>query len=557
VNAKLSTLVLCGALLSPLMHAQQATPNLGDINIATKDLTNTDLRDNWVSYNGDYTGRRYSSLTQVTPQNAHRLQAQWVFHSRNAGVLEVTPVVIAGIMFVTGSNDAYALDATTGKTLWHHARAISQGLIDDASGHINRGVAVLGTRIYMETDNAHLLCLDARSGNLIWDVLYATGNKNYGATSAPLIVKDKVIVGTSGGDDGVRGFVAAYDAQTGKEAWRFWTIPAPGEPGSESWPGDAWKHGGATTWMPGTYDPVLNTIYWGTSNPSPDFDGSVRPGDDLYTSTLLALDPDTGKLKWHFQFSPHDLFDYDAVQTPVLVDTVYQGQPRKLILEANRNGFMYVLDRTNGKFLNAKQFIQQMNWAKGIDANGRPILTGNVPTAEGTRVCPSFAGGTNWYSPTYNEKTKLFYFMALEDCSVFSTKTEDFEEGKAYYSTGAKHRPEDTGKKYLMAYDMQKNDFAFRYQQVGGNHVFAGVMSTATGLVAFGNDAEGFEIVDGRDAKQLWHFTLGQPPHASPMSYAVNGKQYFAIAAGNDIFTFALPDPEPAAKSAASAEKKK
>ena len=260
-------------------------------------------------------------------------------------------MVVAGVMFVTGSNDAYALDAKTGKLLWHHARGVTAGLVDDASGHINRGVAVLGTRVYMETDNAHLLCLDARSGNLIWDVAYARQQQNYGATSAPLIVKDKVLVGTSGGDDGVRGFVAAFDAQTGKEAWRFWTIPAPGEKGTESWPGDAYLHGGGTTWMPGTYDPELNTLYWGTGNPAPDYDGSVRPGDDLYTSSLLALDPDTGKLKWYFQFNPHDLYDYDAVQTPVLVDAKFKGKPRKLVVTANRNGFLYILDRTTGEYL--------------------------------------------------------------------------------------------------------------------------------------------------------------------------------------------------------------
>ncbi|WP_260703498.1 pyrroloquinoline quinone-dependent dehydrogenase [Edaphobacter flagellatus] len=520
--------------------ASTAKPQ-GEVNVTQHDLTSTTLRDNWPSYNGDYTGRRYSSLTQVTPENVHQLRAQWVFHSRNAGTLQVTPVVVAGVMFVTGSNDAYALDAATGRTLWHHAYPISQGLIDDASGHINRGVAVLGTRVYMETDNAHLLCLDARSGNLLWDVPYAFDNKNYGATSAPLIVKDKVIVGTSGGDDGVRGFVAAFDAISGKEAWRFWTIPAPGEFGSSSWPGDMYLHGGATTWMPGTYDPDLNTIYWGTSNPSPDFDGSVRPGDDLYTACVLALDPDTGKLKWYFQFTPHDLNDYDATETPVLIDAVYKGSSRKLLLEANRNGFVYLLDRTNGKFLEAKQFAEKLNWAKSIDAKGRPILTGIVPTAEGTRICPSFAGATNWYSPSYNEKTNLFYFMTLEDCSIFSTKTEGFEEGKAYYSTGAKHRPEEDAKKYLLAYDFRKGEFAWRYPQIGNAHSFAGVMSTATGLVAFGDDSEMFEIVDGHTGKPLWHFNVGQPLHASPMSYAVNGKQYFAIAAGSDLFTFALP----------------
>ena len=545
-SSKFSALLFCLGSLgidAAIARSQQASSprHVGEINVRPSDLLNTNLSDDWPSYNGDYTGRRYSSLTQVTPENAHQLRAQWVFHSRNAGILEVTPVVVAGVMFVTGSNDAYALDAVTGKTLWHHARPVTQGLIDDASGHINRGVAILGTRIYMETDNAHLLCLDARSGNLIWDVAYAPGNRNYGATSAPLVVKDKVLVGTSGGDDGVRGFIAAFDANTGKEAWRFWTIPAPGEFGSSSWPGNMYMHGGGTTWMPGTYDPQLNTIYWGTSNPSPDFDGSVRPGDDLYTNCVLALDPDTGKLKWYFQFTPHDLYDYDATETPVLVDAIYKGSPRKLIVEANRNGFIYILDRTNGKFLAAKQFALMQNWAKGIDANGRPIPTGNIPTPQGAHVCPGFAGATNWFSPSYNELTHLFYFMTLEDCSVYSSRTEEFEEGRAFYSTGAKHRPDERGKKYLLAFDFNKEEFVWRNPQVGNSHSFAGVMTTATGLVAFGDDAEEFEIVDGRTGVPLWHFNVGQSLHASPISYAVNGKQYFAIAAGNDLFSFALP----------------
>jgi alcohol dehydrogenase (cytochrome c) len=534
--------VLCVILLAGMAQAQPNPAKAdSDNGVTIKNLEVKGIRDDWLSYNGDYTGRRYTSLSQVTPQNVPQLRAQWVFHSRNAGTLEVTPVVVAGIMYVTGSNDAYAIQATTGQVLWHHTRQITEGLIDDASGHINRGVAVLGTRLYMETDNAHLLCLDARSGNLLWDVAYATGNKNYGATSAPLVVKNKVLVGTSGGDDGVRGFIAAFDADSGKEAWRFWTIPGPGEAGSSSWPGDLYLHGGATTWMPGTYDPELNTIYWGTSNPSPDFEGSVRPGDDLYSDCLLALDPDTGKLKWYFQFTPHDIADYDATETPVLVDRNWNGSSRKLLLQANRNGFVYILDRTSGAFLSAKQFSLQQNWAKGIDDHGRPIRAELLPDVEGTRICPGFAGATNWFSPTYNETTHLFYFLTLEDCSVYSAKVEKFEEGREYYSTGVKHRPDENAEKVLVAYDPEKNLFAWRSPQVGNTHSFAGVMSTATGLVLFGDDANSFEAVDGTTGKSLWHFNMGQSPHASPMSYAVDGKQYFAIAAGNDLFAFALP----------------
>lgn len=509
--------------------------------VTSQQLEVKGIKANWLSYNGDYTGRRFSSLTQITPLNVKNMRAQWVFHSHNAGVLEVTPIVVAGIMYVTGSNDAYALDAKTGQVLWHHSWPISSGLVDDASGHINRGVAVLASRLYMETDNAHLLCLDARSGHLIWDVAYATGNRNYGATSAPLIVKNKVLVGTSGGDDGVRGFIAAFDPITGKELWRFWTIPAPTDPVRDPWPADAYMHGGGTTWMPGTYDPELNTLYWGTSNPSPDFDGSVRPGDNLYTNCVLAIDPDTGKLKWYFQFTPHDLFDYDATETPVLVDTVFHGAPRKLLIEANRNGFVYILDRTNGKFLQAKQFVLTQNWAKGIDAGGRPVRTGLEPSPEGTRICPGFAGATNWFSPSYSETTSLFYFMSLEDCSVYSVKPQAFKQGETYYSTGVVHRPDEHAEKVLIAYDPFKNIFPWRSPQVGNTHSFAGVMTTATGLVLFGDDSESFEAVDGKSGKPLWHFNMGQQPHASPMSYAVDGKQYFAIAAGSDIFAFALP----------------
>jgi alcohol dehydrogenase (cytochrome c) len=516
---------------------------LGLIDVQESDLRQKAIKDDWVSYNGDYTGRRYSSLTQVTAANVSQLAAKWVFHTENAGVLQATPVVVNGIMFITGSNDAYALDAKTGRQLWHHERAISSGLIDDASGHINRGVAVLGTRVYMETDDAHLLCLDARSGNLIWDVAYATNNKNYGATSAPLIVKGKVLVGTSGGDDGVRGFVAAFDAQTGKQVWRFWTIPAPGEKGSESWPaGEIYMHGGGTTWMPGTFDPELNTLYWGTGNAAPDFDGSVRPGDNLYTSSLVALDPDSGKMKWYFQYNPHDLYDYDSVQTPILIDAKFKGQPRKLVVSANRNGFLYILDRTTGEYLYSKQFIMIMNWAKGIDANGRPISNNLIPDAKGVTVCPSYAGGTNWYSPSYDPQTNMFYFRSLEACSFFQAKTEPFVEGRAFYSTGARRPPGNAPNAgYINAFDLNTLDFAWRNKQIGERPAAAGVMTTASGLVAFGNDADEFEIDDARTGKPLWAFNLGQAMHASPMSYGIEGKQYFGVAAGDDVFAFALP----------------
>jgi alcohol dehydrogenase (cytochrome c) len=496
---------------------------------------------NWTSYNGDYSGRRFSALSEITAENVANLRAQWIFHVHGGNDLEVTPVVVDGIMLVTSANDAFALDARTGRSIWQYSRPITEGLIDDAAQHHNRGVGIWRNKLYVETDNAHLLCLDARSGHLLWDVAYAEGNKNYGATSAPLVVKGKVIVGTSGGDDGVRGFLAAFDAESGEPAWRFWTIPGPGEPGSASWPGNLYLRGGGTTWMPGTYDPELNTLYWTTSNPAPDFDGAPRPGDDLYTDCVLALDPDTGKLKWYFQFTPHDLFDYDATETPVLLNAQYKGQQRQLLVQANRNGFLYVLDRTDGEFLSAMPFVKNLNWAKEIDSSGRPVLTGIQPSARGTRICPGFTGATNWYSPSYNPATHFLYFFGLEDCGMFFLKPEKFVPGRTYYATGVRRISGFNRERILLAYDLDSNSFAWRYPQIGDGGSASGTMTTAGSLVFFGDDSESFEAADAKTGKPLWHFTVGQKIHASPMSYAVLGKQYVAIAAGSDIFSFALP----------------
>ena len=532
------------ALLFGLAVANAAPGQMlvSKVNVNSQDLVAPLPGENWVSYNGDYSGRRYSQLSEINVNNVGHLRAEWIFHAHNSDRLEVTPVVVNGMMFVTSANDVFALDAQTGRTVWHYARPISQGLIDDASGHISRGVGVWHDRVYRETDNAHLLCLDARSGDLLWDVAYADWNGNYGATSAPLVVKDKVIVGTSGGDDGVRGFVAAFDAESGKLSWRFWTIPAPGEFGSSSWPGDLYQHGGGTTWMPGTYDPQLNTLFWGTSNPAPDFEGSVRPGDDLYTDCLLALDPDTGKLKWYFQFTPHDLFDYDATETPVLIDAAYKGESRKLVVQANRNGYIYVLDRSSGEFLSAIRFVEKVNWANEIDAKGRPIRSDIMPTPSGTKVCPGYAGATNWFSPSYSETTHLFYVLVREQCQTYFSAAEpqQFQPGKEFYSTGVKHAAGEKSEKILMAFDVSSGTFLWKYPQIGSGHSMSGTMVTAGGLLFFGDDAQSFEAVDAQNGKPLWHFNTGQDMSASPMTYAVGGKQYVAVAAGSDVLSFAL-----------------
>jgi alcohol dehydrogenase (cytochrome c) len=510
--------------------------------VRSEDLLTTPVGENWPSYNGDYTGRRFSRLDQINKTNVARLRAAWVFHPGNTQRLEATPVVVRGVMYVTSANDVFALDARTGRTLWHYSRPISSGLLDDAAAHKSRGVGVWDHFVYSETDDAHLLCLDARSGNLIWDVQYADKVKHYGATSAPLVVKDMVVVGTSGGDSGVRGFVAAFDAASGKMKWRLWTIPGPGEFGSESWPGKSYLYGGATTWMPGTYDPELGMLYWTTSNAAPDFVGDTRPGDDLYTACVLAIDADSGKLKWYFQFTPHDVYDYDANETPVLLDREEQGTQRHLLVQADRNGFFYVLDRVTGKFLRATPFLQQLNWATGIDGSGRPILSGRIPSEKGTYICPGIVGATNWFSPSYNPASGLFYVMALENCDLYFAKPKEFVRGETYYNTGTKRAPDHPSKKVLLALSVSDGKEVWRYPQAGRGNSWGGTLTTAGGLVFFCDDAESFEAIDAENGHALWHFNTGQSFSASPMTYAVDGVQYVAILAGSDVFSFALPE---------------
>jgi alcohol dehydrogenase (cytochrome c) len=539
-SALLAILLAATCALVGLPTAGQDERSLvtGTINVSKEDLLAQPIGANWTSYNGDYSGRRYSSLNQITAANVHELGAAWVFHPGNSQILEATPIVVRGVMYLTSANDAFALDARTGRVLWHYQRPVSSGLLDDAAAHKSRGVAVWQDFVYMETDDAHLLCLDARSGGLRWEVQYAEKAKHYGATSAPLVVNGAVIVGTSGGDSGVRGFVAAYDAVTGKLKWHLWTIPGPGEFGSSSWPGDSYLYGGATTWMPGTYDPELDTLYWTTSNAAPDFVGDSRPGDDLYTACVLAMDPNTGKLKWYFQFTPHDLYDYDANETPVLVDAAENRVIRRLLVQANRNGFFYVLERTSGRFLNATPFVKNLNWAKAIDPSGRPILSGRIPTKQGTYICPGINGATNWFSPSYSPDTRLFYVMALESCNLFFANPQPFARGETYYNTGTKPTADEHAQKVLLALSIPEGKIVWRYPQVGRGDSWGGTLSTAGGLVFLGDDAGYLEALEASSGRPLWHFNTGQAMHASPMSYAVDGVQYVAISAGSDVFSF-------------------
>jgi len=498
----------------------------------------------WPGYNGDAGGNRYTTLSEITPANISRLAPKWTFTLPGTSHLEVTPVVVDGVMYVTSANECYALDAGSGRPIWHYQRPRTRGIVGDAAGGINRGVAVAGDRVFLETDSAHILALDRSNGRLLWDSEIADFHQNYYATSAPLVAGSLVITGIAGGEHGSRGLVAAYDQATGKEAWRFWTIPKRGEPRSETWKGKDLEHGGAPSWFTGTYDPQLDIVYWPTGNPAAEYNGDQRGGDNLYSDCVLALDAKTGKLKWYFQFTPHDLWDWDATETPVLVDTNWQGQPRKLLVQANRNGFFYVLDRTNGKMLLAQPFVRNLTWASGISPDGRPVkLPNQEPTESGAKVCPSQDGATNWYSPSYNPLTGLFYVQTNEKCSVYTKRDQpDWEAGKSYLGGSQRSSRDEKPVRVLKAIDLQTGKIAWELPQPGWAESWGGVLSTSTGLVIFGEDGGALMAVDARTGKPLWRFPTNELWKASPMTYVFDGKQHIAIASGPNILAFALVD---------------
>jgi alcohol dehydrogenase (cytochrome c) len=507
---------------------------------------------NWLTYSGSFHSQRYSLLTQVTPENVKNLEPQWVFQSRSLEKYEATALVVDGIMYtVQPPNDLLALDATTGRTFWMYSYRPSADA-RPCCGRVNRGVAILGDTLFMGTIDGHLVAVDAKVGRPLWDVKLERPEAGYALTVAPLVVKDKVIVGTAGGEYGIRGFLAAYDAKTGKEAWRFYTIAGPGEPGRETWGGDSWKTGGGSIWVTGSYDPESNLTYWGIGNAGPDWNGDTRPGDNLYTSSVVALDADTGKLKWHYQFSPHDEFDYDAVQVPVLADIRWQGAPRKVMMFANRNGFFYVLDRTTGQFLSGKPFVR-VNWAEGFDKDGRPNrVPGMVPTPEGTLIYPGNQGGTNWYNPSYSPRTGLFYIPSwVNYSSIYVKRPQDFVEGRSFGGGGARNtvpaglrtatnnfRKEDEGYGAIRAIDPLTGEQKWEYKMV--DFTDAGILTTASDLLFSGGREGFFYALDARTGALLWKFIVGGQVQSGPMTYSVDGRQYVAVAAGNSIFAFAL-----------------
>jgi len=508
-------------------------------------------RQNWLTYSGSYQSQRYSALDQITHANVKDLEIQWVYQMRTLEKVETTPLVVDGVMYLTQPpNDVIALDAATGRVFWTYNYRLAPGT-RVCCGNVNRGLAILGDTLFMGTVDARLIAIDAKSGHVRWSVKVGDHNTGYAITVAPLAIKDKVIIGTAGGEYGIRGFIAAYDAATGKEAWSFNTVPGPGEAGHETWSGDSWKNGAGSIWVTGSYDPGLNLTYWGIGNPGPDYNADNRVGDNLYTDSVVALDPNSGALKWHFQFTPHDELDYDAVQIPVLADMDWQGRPRKVMLWANRNGFYYALDRTTGQFLLGKPFVK-VTWASGLDDKGRPIkIPGMVPTAAGTVIYPGVQGGTNFYSPSYSPRTQLFYIPAWVDYSTNYTKFPiQYEAGQRYTGgtprntqggggRGQVYTPgDDDNYSAVRAIDPRTGDRKWEFKTSGVT--LSGLLTTASDLLFTGSRDGYFFALDARSGVMLWKSTVGGPTAASPITYESAGKQYVAIASGNSLFAFAL-----------------
>jgi alcohol dehydrogenase (cytochrome c) len=498
---------------------------------------------NWLTYSRNYNGQRYTPLAQITAANAGQLRAAWAYQIQQPGKFSTSPIAIDGILYITEpGGEVVALDGRTGRPVWRYGRRPPSDL-HACCGATNRGLAVLNDLLFVGTLDSHLLAIDLHTGKLRWDTVVADYRAGHAITVAPLAFGNKVVVGIAGGEYGIRGFLDAYDATTGRRVWRFWTVPGPGEAGHESWQGDSWKTGGASTWITGTYDPSLNLIYWGTGNPGPDYNGDERKGDNLYSCSLVALDADTGTLRWHFQFTPHDLNDWDSTHVPMLVDAPVGNTRRKLVVVANRNGFYYVLDRASGEFLRGQTYGKQ-TWASGLDAKGRPIrLPDTEPKADGRMVYPGFHGVTNWFSPSFSPLTGLVYVAVREEPAYFGKEKETHRDGQWFSGGNPRGVPKVEPTGAIRALELGTGKLVWEFPLK--SPPWAGLMATAGGVV-FGGSSEGmFYGLDAANGKPLWHFGTGAPIFANPVSFLVNGRQHVAIAAGNALFAFALPDAPP------------
>ncbi len=488
----------------------------------------------WLGYDGSDTGNRYSSLEQITTTNVKQLGPAWIFPVPGAPRLEVTPIVADGVMYLTGPNEAYAVDATTGRQIWAFRTPRTQGLLSEAGGGANRGLALSGNRLFMVTDNAHLLALDKLTGRKLWDATMGDTKEGYSATSTPLVVGDLVLSGIAGGEEGARGFVDAYRAATGEHAWRFWTIPTRGEKEAETWVGNALEHGCGATWVTGSYDAELGLTYWTTGNPCPDFNGDERKGDNLYTNSVVALDVKTGKLKWYYQFTPHDTHDWDATGPLILTDQMWEGQLRKLVVHADVNGFLFVLDRTNGKLLRASPLGNQ-NWTTGYGADGRPVPTANYETTmAGISTCK--AGAPKWASAAFEPVQKVYITRITEGCQTIRKDPAVPEMGQRFF--GGSFGGGTGNQSFIQAVDVLTGAKKWAYPLVAGGGT--GTLATAGGLVFFGETGGTITAVNSTTGLAVWHFETGQGFRASPMTYMVGGRQYMALAGDGGIFSFAL-----------------
>jgi alcohol dehydrogenase (cytochrome c) len=571
-KAALAELKIEAKSLMPDDYAKKLTgTEIGDVVAYLKSLDGTDLtklaagtgvtwerlRDsgkepqNYMHYWGDLAGQHYSALNQINTQNVKGLQAKWAVQMPGDGVVQAIPLVVDGVMYTTGpaggSLEVRALDAKTGRTIWRYDRKQKKTNAYEIN-RSNRGVSILGNRLFLGTLDAALVALDARTGTPLWEVQLADTMQGYSLTSPPLVVKDKIITGISGGEFGIPGFIEAYEPATGKKLWRWNTIPGPGEKGNETWAGDSWKYGAGATWLTGSYDATLDTLYWTTGNPGPDINGDVRLGDNLYTASVVALDPNTGKLKWHYQFTPNDTHDWDATEDVVLVDRMWHGQQRKLLMQANRNGIFYVLDRTNGKFLAGTPFVRA-SWVSGFDENGKPKTTENWrATPAGSVVYPALGGGSNFQAPSYSPLTGWMYFAYFDGPGNYASGPQQFEVGRQYQGRGTgggfgapaatNQAPPSQG---IQAFDPETGKTVWKFE-LSQHSLSHGVMATAGGLVFAASPEGNFFALDAKTGKSLWRFGAGGTIPSSPMSYSVDGKQFVAISSANVLYSFALPE---------------
>ena len=492
---------------------------------------------NWLTYSRTLDGHRYSPLSEINAANVSKLRVRWAYQFADPRT-EASPIVVDGVLYVTGPNSAVAIDGRSGRSLWQWSRPVPQDFVSIGFGHTNRGAAVLDDKLFVATLDGYLVALDLKSGTQRWSARVADYKLGYSMTMAPLAIDGKVIVGVSGGEAGIRGFVDAYDARTGKQVWRFYTIPGPGEPGHETWSGDDWKTGGGATWVTGAYDPELKLVYWGVGNPSPDWNGDIRPGDNLYTCSFIALDADTGKLRWHFQFSPHDTHDWDAAHVPILFDAVVAGQKRKLISIANRNAFYYVLDRVNGEFITGRPYAKQ-TWAQGLGAKGKPIVASNSqPTEEGALIWPNANGATVWLSPSYSPQTGMVYVPVREIGATYFKRNTPYRAGTLFAGGGENELPPDDSWGAIRALQAETGEMRWEFRLF--SPPWAGVLSTAGGLVFSGSNEGNFYALDAQSGKPLWDFQTGGSIIANPVSFTIDGHECIAIAADRVLYVFSL-----------------